>query len=394
MDKRLLEEISRNKRLMNISESKILLNEMNLGPELEVIFKNLAIAAPTEIKSVLKNLQVKFPNANELFTSEGPMQKLISFIGRDSGKMESVLALLIKEGAFTAEKLADTFIANAPNDIKIITNAFEKGMDLKKVEQLYGAKFSGLPVDVKNTLLNKIQTTVGATAVDIQSMISGLSDAYPELFQKSWFKGYTNSNMVKNSVAQAKKLVGSDDKNQVNAEIKKIFQEANDLLKQNNPALTQEKKSGLMGVLSRIGKVLNPVVTDPVHGNTAFLATGGKIVAGVSVMYVVVNYLRKLSTSDGVSGAIVGVGKDEYNSAKNALKTYEGNQQGLINFLNNRFGKLGFEDILKSDDDKTRKYDAYRSPSVSGGVDVVDLSDKDIKHFKYDVNKQTWNEIK
>ena len=100
MDIKILNEINRNLRLMNINESKIILNEANLGPELEAIFLKLT---PQDGITILGKLKLTFPGEAVLNSADKALTKIVKFMGTDLTKLESVLEIAIAENIITKQ---------------------------------------------------------------------------------------------------------------------------------------------------------------------------------------------------------------------------------------------------------------------------------------------------
>jgi hypothetical protein len=76
MEKKLISEIHRTLKLMNIVESSTLLNEANMGPELEIIFSKLV---PKELDAILAKLKLIYPKDMILNSAEQRLNKIAKF---------------------------------------------------------------------------------------------------------------------------------------------------------------------------------------------------------------------------------------------------------------------------------------------------------------------------
>jgi hypothetical protein len=191
MEKKLISEINRTLKLMNITESAILLNEANLGPELELLFNKMV---PADADQLITRLKGIYPD-NILNSADKSVDKLAKFIAGDATKLEAVLDIAIKDSIIPVTRIAELVEKNAPKTAALIKDALQKGVDFKDIEAQYGARLQGLPISVRTELYRSLQAEIdaaskgiGATLKDIATTYNTiLNQQYPELAKKSWF---------------------------------------------------------------------------------------------------------------------------------------------------------------------------------------------------------------
>jgi hypothetical protein len=161
MDTKIINEIKRNLRLMNINESKIILNEANLGPELEAILRKLT---PEAGNAILGKLKLTFPTEAVLNSADKALTKIVKFIGTDLTKLESVLEIAIAENIITKQTLVGILEKELPDVGTEITRLARNGADIQFLKQKFGAnELKGFPPSVQDEYLAKLTNGVEGT---------------------------------------------------------------------------------------------------------------------------------------------------------------------------------------------------------------------------------------
>jgi hypothetical protein len=158
MKKNLLNEIKRNLELMNISESKVFLNESIDPAELFGLIGKLGAGA----QAILNDLKTIHTDPM-LFNNDSALTKVTNWMKMSNKNLSEVLGVAVEKGLIKSNELVNIIEKSGPN----LTSAVEKeviaGRDINFIKQKYQNVLDVMPNKVQDEYLSKIETRLKAS---------------------------------------------------------------------------------------------------------------------------------------------------------------------------------------------------------------------------------------
>lgn len=304
-----------------------------------------------------------------------------------------IVEALIASGK-SIDEIATEVTSKTPNFLEAVRRASKSGVDKAEVKAAV-PELAELSDNLVDAILKKGgYEAIGNTLQDTNKLVADFVTTHPELFEKlPWWKkgGYKNAGKIKAIQDEINKKFAGKNRTAIQAELKQIFDDANDVIKKSK--LTEPEKKAWYAALGKSAAetataiLKAPISRDQATGEVRIIWTGLKYAGAIIVAKYLTEFTYNVFTTDSVAGALAATGKSEIDAVKKVLQgepTYEYSPAGFIEFLNKTEGKndYGNKDLF-----------TIYVDTATGILEITGNTDKITKKYKYLEDKKTYEKI-
>ncbi len=359
------EEIQKNLRLMGI------LNEA-ASPSKGIFKLLVGSLLGNSLDTAIAKIEAK---TGKTFAGKGikAFEDAIASGGITRKQATKIIVDAMIAGGKSIDEIATEVTSKTPNFLEAVRRASKAGVDKAEVKAAV-PELAELSDDLVDAILKKGgYDAIGKTMDDTNKLVADFIGSYPELFEKlPWYKkgGYKNAAKIKEIQNEINRRFAGKNRAAVNDEIKKIFDEANEIIKKSK--LTEPEKQAWYAALAKSAKetatdiLKAPISRDQVTGTVNIGWTGMRY-AGALIMAGLVGKLGyNMFATTSVSGGLAATGKSEYEAAKKELTKkgdFEATQESFTAFITKEYPGYDIKNFKLSKVSETEWSATYKNPN-------------------------------
>ncbi len=359
------EEIQKNLRLMGI------LNEA-ASPSKGIFKLLVGSLLGNSLDAAIAKIEAK---TGKTFVGKGikAFEDAIASGGITRKQATKIIVDAMIAGGKSIDEIATEVTSKTPNFLEAVRRASKAGVDKAEVKAAV-PELAELSDDLVDAILKKGgYDAIGKTMDDTNKLVADFIGSYPELFEKlPWYKkgGYKNAAKIKEIQNEINRRFAGKNRAAVNDEIKKIFDEANEIIKKSK--LTEPEKQAWYAALAKSAKetatdiLKAPISRDQVTGTVNIGWTGMRY-AGALIMAGLVGKLGYNMFSTGsAAGGIAATGRSEFDAAKKELTKkgdFEATPESFTEFITKEYPGYDIKNFKLSKVSETEWSATYKNPN-------------------------------
>jgi hypothetical protein len=359
------EEIQKNLRLMGI------LNEA-ASPSKGIFKLLVGSLLGNSLDTAIAKIEAK---TGKTFAGKGikAFEDAIASGGITRKQATKIIVDAMIAGGKSIDEIAADVTSKTPNFLEAVRRASKSGVDKAEVKAAV-PELAELSDDLVDAILKKGgYEAIGKTMDDTNKLVANFIGSYPELFEKlPWYKkgGYKNAAKVKEILDEINRRFAGKNRAAVQNEIKKIFDEANEIIKKSK--LAEPEKQAWYAAFGKSAKetatdiLKAPISRDQVTGAVNIGWTGMRYAGALIMAGFVVELGYNMFATTSVVGGAAATARSEFEAGKKELTKkgdFEATPESFTEFITKEYPGYDIKNFKLSKVSETEWSATYKNPN-------------------------------